>query len=149
MADLESRPLFELVVRFHDVDARRVVGEWAAGERIVAPAAGGTFEGEHLRGEVLEPWPDYLIHRRDGVTDHDIRAVLRTDDGALIYLRYEGIGHREGLGPLGEDRPFYFRCFARFETGAERYAWLNRILAVMVAHPVDGSGLGWSVHAIL
>ncbi|MFN8638134.1 MAG: DUF3237 domain-containing protein [Dehalococcoidia bacterium] len=150
MATLDSVPLFELTVVFPETDESHAIGNGGRGERLVAPAASGTFEGEHLRGVVLPPWPDYILRRADGVTEHEIRAVLRTDDGALIYMQYDGLGHRLDLGPLGgTDGPLYFRTAARFETEAEQYAWLNRILAVAVSHAAGPRRLGWSVHAIL
>ncbi|TAJ21740.1 MAG: DUF3237 domain-containing protein [Dehalococcoidia bacterium] len=149
MADLATTLLFELTVDFGTQDMRMQVGNGGRGKRTVAPAASGTFEGPHLRGEVVPPWPDYITERGDGVIEHEIRAVLRTHDGALIYMDYEGIGHRQPLGPLRESESFYFRTLIRFETGDARYAWLNRVLAVGVAHPLAGAGLGWRVHAIL
>jgi len=149
MAGLESTLLFELTVRFGDTDMRLLVGDGGRGRRVVAPAVSGTFEGPHLRGTVVPPWPDYIVDRPDGVTEHEIRAVLRTDDGALIYMDYEGIGHRQALGPLRDGEAFYFRTLIRFETGDARYAWLNRVLAVGVSHAAGPGALGWSVHAIL
>jgi hypothetical protein len=62
---------------------------------------------------------------------------MRTDDGAEIYAFYPGLSHQQSLGPFG-DLPAgarYFRTTPRFETSAEKYLWLNRILAV---------GVGWS-----
>ncbi|MCC6238478.1 MAG: DUF3237 domain-containing protein [Dehalococcoidia bacterium] len=150
MADLRSAPLFELTVRFGEADESRSVGQGGRGERVIAPAASGSFEGEHLRGVVVPPWPDYILRRPDGVSEHEIRAVLQTDDGALIYMQYEGIGHRQDLGPLGSaEGALYFRTVARFETEAARYAWLNRVIAVAVSHPAGPRQLGWSFHAIL
>src|SRR5690606_31945917 len=110
MPELRSELLFTMAIRF-DGTPRLEGGDGGRGDRQVAPAAGGVFEGTHLRGEILPPLPDYLLHRADGITEHDIRAVLRTDDGALIYMDYPGIGHRNSLGPLGdlEEGELYFR----------------------------------------
>lgn len=149
MADLESVPLFELTVRFGAQDMRLQAGDGGRGKRTVAPAESGTFDGPYLRGKVVPPWPDYILERADGVIEHEIRAILRTDDGALIYMEYEGIGHRQQLAPLRDGEAFYFRTLIRFETGDPRYAWLNRVLAIGIAHPLVAGSLGWSVHAIL
>ena len=151
MADLDTTLLLELSVQFHDAIEPLQVGDGGRGERMVAPAAGGTFKGPYLRGEVLEPFVDFITARPDGVNEHDIRATLRTDDGAMIYIEYRALGHREPLGPLSEatEPRFYFRSTARFETGDERYAWLNRILAVGRAHGSSHADLAWTFHAVL
>ena len=55
----------------------------------------------------------------------DVRALLETDDGALIYTWYHGrldLSQGTGASPA-YSAPLY-------ETGDERYAWLNKIQAV-------------------
>ena len=70
-------------------------------------------------------------------------------DGAFIYVRYAGMRHgppevlaRLAQGETVDPGEYYFRVAPMFETGAERYAWLNKILAVGVGDrlpPNDGS----------
>lgn len=149
MSGLRSDLLFTMAIRF-DGTPRLEVGDGGRGDRQLAPAAGGTFEGPHFRGDVLPPLPDYLVHRADGITEHDIRAVLRTDDGALIYMEYPGIGHRNSLGPLGEldEGELYFRVTPRFETAAEQYRWLNGVVAVGVFGGFRDGAIHWSIYGI-
>jgi len=46
--------------------------------------SGESFEGPRLRGTVLPGGSaDWLLLRVDGVHELDLRATLRTDDGAL------------------------------------------------------------------
>ncbi|HEU5323464.1 MAG TPA: DUF3237 domain-containing protein, partial [Methylomirabilota bacterium] len=82
---------------------------------------------------------DWVLLRRDGVAELDIRLTLRTDDGELIYVRCDGIFdmapevRQRVLG--GEDvdpSEYYFRTTPRFETGSEKYRWLNRLVAIGV-----------------
>ncbi len=80
---------------------------------------------------------DWQVVRADGVADLDARYTLETADGALIYVRNRGYRHgpREVLERLsaGENVDpalYYMRTTPLFETGDERYAWLNRIVAV-------------------
>jgi hypothetical protein len=54
-----------------------------------------------------------------------VRITLLTDDGALVYVRYDG---RADLSGGAGSAPIYVA--PRFETGDERYAWLNRLQAV-------------------
>lgn len=150
MDELRSKFLLEMRVRHGEPMTRYDAGDGGRGARSLVPAAGGTFEGPYLRGEVVPPFPDYIVQRTDGVIEHDIRAVLRADDGATIYMEYTGIGHRLGLGPLDEaSEALYFRTIARFETGAKQYAWLNRVLAVGVFEPAGAGAIGWRFYAIL
>lgn len=100
---------------------------------------GGTFVGPRLKGEVLPGGGDWVLLRGDGVNELDIRLTLRTNDGPLIYVRCDGIFD---AGPdvrariaAGEDvapAEYYFRTTLVFETGAEQYRWLNRLVAVGV-----------------
>jgi Protein of unknown function (DUF3237) len=55
----------------------------------------------------------------------DVRFSAETDDGALIYVQYNG---RTDVSQGPGTAPIYVA--PRFETGDERYAWLNRIQAV-------------------
>ena len=59
---------------------------------------GGTFEGEELKGTVLpSPGGDWLLLRRDGILQLDVRITLKTADDHLIYMSYRGM-RRAGLG---------------------------------------------------
>jgi len=81
-----------------------------------------------------------VLLRGDGVAELDIQLTLRTDDGALNYVACDGIldiapGVRERIMKGEEIDPveYYFRTTPVFETGSERYRWLNRLVAVGVA----------------
>jgi hypothetical protein len=107
------------------------------GTRVVAPIAGGTFEGPRLRGKVLAGGGDWILLRPDGVLELDLRITLETDDGALIYMSSFGLRHGppEVLAALARGEPvdpskYYFRTTPRFETSAPQYVFLNRLIAV-------------------
>ena len=51
----------------------------------------------------------------------DVRQLVETDDGALIYVTY--------MGRCDRERGTY-TVAPTFETSDERYAWLNAIQAV-------------------
>ena len=63
------------------------------GTRVIAPIAGGSFEGPRLRGKVLPGGGDWTLLRSDGVLELDLRITLETDDGALIYMSSFGLRH--------------------------------------------------------
>ena len=113
------------------------LGAAPLGVRRIIPITGGRFHGERLSGRVLSGGADWQVIRSDGVADLDARYTLETDDGALIYVRNRGYRHgpREVLERLAggesvDPNLYYMRTTPLFETGDERYAWLNRMVAV-------------------
>jgi len=132
---IQTRPLFDLTLQVPDV---RDIGETPLGRRRIATVTGGTFEGERLRGTVVgAPAGDWLLQRSDGVTVLDVRLLLRTDDGEHIYMSYRGVRHgppdvmaRLAAGESVDPKAYYFRIAPVFETAAQKYAWLNKIVAV-------------------
>ena len=80
---------------------------------------------------------DWLLLRADGVLELDLRATLRTDDGALISMRSFGLRHGPsevmaaiGRGETVNPATYYFRTTPRFETAHPAYTFLNRLVAV-------------------
>jgi hypothetical protein len=118
---MQSRPLMTL--RLSTAPTQNL-GAGPHGARVTFPIAGGTFEGDRLRGKVLPGGSDWTIKRSDGVVELDLRITLETDDGALIHMTFEGI--KDDAAPGGP----YFRTLPRFETAAPKYAFLNRLLTV-------------------
>jgi len=101
------------------------------------PVSGGNFEGPRLRGRIVPGGGDWLLLRSDGVMELDLRITLETDDHALIYMTFQGLRHGPpdviaalGRGEVVDPARYYFRTLPRFETSAERYAFLNRIITV-------------------
>jgi hypothetical protein len=60
----------------------------------------------------------------------DVRALLMTDDDQRIYMTYKGVMYTPQGGSL------YWRITPYFETGSEKYAWLNSIVCVGVGYSV-------------
>ncbi len=134
MPELKSRPLFEIDLV---VAGPQLIGATPAGDRRIFLVTGGSFEGERMRGAVLGGGADWILVRPDGAFQLDVRMTLETDDGALIYMTYRGVRHgppevmeRLGRGEQVDPSEYYFRIAPFFETGAEKYAWLNKICAI-------------------
>ena len=113
------------------------IGQTPAGLRRVAPVTGGVFTGERLNGEVLPGGNDWLVNRADGVMVIDVRLTLKTDDGALIYLSYQGrflaapdAMERFAKGITLDPPEYSLAMVAKFECGDPRYDWLNNVVAV-------------------
>jgi hypothetical protein len=119
------------------------VGGGPQGPRVIYGVTGGTFEGPKLRGTLEPVGGDWATSRPDGSIKLDVRVTLRTEDGALILMTYSGIGVRR------EDR-FTIHTAPLFETGDERYAWLNNVQAVGVGTGVPGPppGVRYDVYAL-
>jgi hypothetical protein len=112
------------------------------GTRVIVGVTGGTFEGPKLKGTVAaNGGGDYLTSRADGSVKLDVRIVLNTDDGAVILMTYNGIGLTRDDGSLS------LRTAPLFETGDERYSWLNRVQAVATGAPGRGD-VSYTVYAL-
>jgi hypothetical protein len=112
-----------------------------AGTRVIVGVTGGTFEGPRLRGTIEPPGGDWVTQRADRSIRLDVRITLKTDDGAAILMTYSGIGLPKQGGGLD------LRTAPQFETGDERYAWLNNVQAVGIGAPGQGS-VTYEVYAL-
>ena len=117
------------------------VGETARGHRRIVPLTGGTFSGPELSGSLVPAASaDWQIILADGTALGDIRYLLRTDRGDLLYVRSRSIRHGspEVLARLarGEDvdpGEYTFRTSTRIETAAPDLDWLNKGIFISVA----------------
>ncbi len=99
---------------------------------------GGWAKGPTINGTFLAPGADWLRIMPSGVLRLDVRATLKTDDDALIYITYNGIiahspesAEKMSRGEMltSKDLP-YFVTAPTFQTAAPKYAWLNGVQAV-------------------
>lgn len=134
MDELKSEFLFEMKI---DVNAPLDIGRTEQGERRFVVISSGRFEGPRLSGEVLPGGADSIFMTPDGIALLDVRAVLKTDDGAMIYIQYVGRRHgpadvmtRLAAGDAVDPASYYFRTALTFETGDARYSWLNGMIAI-------------------
>lgn len=154
MAGVQTELLFELHMDL-DQEAAQRVGATSRGTRLIGYIKGGTFEGPKLKGEVLPGGGDWLLIRPDGVREPDVRLTLRTEDGHLIYMAYRGVFRiapellqRIRQGEAVDPTAYYLRTTPVFETAAEKYSWLNQIVAVGVGTRIP-TGLKYTVYTIL
>jgi hypothetical protein len=115
------------------------LGPAPTGERRFVPLGGGTVQGPELNGTLVEGGVDWQVGRADGVLEIAAHYVIRTDDGALVEVRSDGLRHGppEVMSRLsrGEAVPrdaYFFRTLMRFTTGAPAWAHLNRVMALAV-----------------
>jgi hypothetical protein len=122
------------------------LGTTPAGRRLMVTIREVVCEGARLRARLKEGVSagDWMIVGPDGTALLDIRLTLETDDGALIYVEYQG---RRDFTQVyeGIDAPVYIA--PRFETGDERYSWLNKIQAIGKGL-VDGDSRIYEVYEV-
>jgi len=152
MSSLRTELLFEIRAEISEV---QVVGPTPSGNRRFRPVKGGTVSGPRISGEVLPGGGDWLLIRSDGVRSLDVRITFRADDGHLVYASarglfaispeaFERIQNGEDVDPA----EYYFRTTPMFETSSEKYAWLNRVVAVSVGQFTAAAVLQ-TVYAVL
>jgi hypothetical protein len=103
-----------------------LIPDTPSGMRVIIEVESWDVVGErlnaHLRGVAAADW---MSVSAAGIGTIDARGLLETDDGALIYTYYRGrldLSQGPGVFPA-YSAPLY-------ETGDERYAWLNAVQAV-------------------
>jgi uncharacterized protein DUF3237 len=93
--------------------------------------------GERLNGRMKSrAVADWGSLAADGTFQLDVRFTMETDDGALVFVQYNGRCDLSG----GPQAPGPVYAAPRFETGDPRYAWLNRIQAVQKGQVDFGKG---------
>ena len=131
------------------------VGAGPFGHRMIARVTGGRVEGPRLNGEVLPGGGDWALIDAQNTLRLDARITLKTDDGALIFASYRGV-----ITPIDPDTVIkvisgtieagevYYRTTPVFETGDERYAWLNTVVSVAVGN-LSAEGVSYDVFGVL
>jgi len=123
-----------------ETGTRTVVENGPQGTRTIVQVVGGRFEGPRLKASVQTPAGDWITNRADGSYRLDVRLTLKTDDGALILVTYNGIGQTTTAGAS-------LRMAPLFETGDSRYVWLTRLQAVGVGERV-GTAVKYDIYAL-
>ncbi len=137
---LNSLPVEFLYAVHLDTGKPVMIGDGPAGTKLIAPVTGGTFSGPRLKGTVVAPGGDWVTIAAAGHMLLDVRLCLITDDDAAIYCSYRGLLLRGDGGAKAYAAPL-------FETGDERYAWLNRVQAIGIGSTGAG-GVDYEIYAL-
>jgi hypothetical protein len=126
---------FEYLMTVHaDLDPPHLID---AGSRIVN-VRGGWADGPKIKARITAPGADWLQMLPSGATRIDVRLTMVTEDEQPISISYNGvIAHSEQSAAkvasgtlITHADAAYFMIAPTFRTGAEKYAWLNRVQAV-------------------
>ena len=123
-----------------DTGTRTVIENAPQGTRTIVQVTGGRFEGPRMKASVQTPAGDWITNRADGSYRLDVRLTLKTDDGAVILVTYNGIGQTTNAGAT-------LRIAPLFETGDSRYTWLTGLQAIGIGERV-GTAVKYDIYAL-
>jgi len=98
---------------------------------------GGWAKGPKINATVIQPAADWIQSMPDASRRLDVRLTLKTDDGALIYVSYNGVilstqaardKQMKGEVVTSDDR--YCITAPTFRTSHPKYAWLAATQAI-------------------
>jgi hypothetical protein len=109
------------------------VGATPQGRRRVVALTGGRAHGPGFSAELVSGTAaDWQVVRPSGTAVADLRYLLRTDTGAVLYVQAQGLRHGPpdvlaalAAGDEVDPASYVFRTTVTIETADERLAWLN------------------------
>lgn len=141
MSDISSLNVEFLFHMHATLDTPVVVPNGPQGTRVIVGITGGNVAGPKVNGTVAHLGADWLTLRADGTAQLDVRALVHTTDGAAIHMHYKGVMAPGAEGPRIITAPL-------FETGDERYTWLNGVQAIAVGAP-GANSVDYDVYRVL
>jgi len=113
---------------------------------VINARPGGWVKGPKIKGAIVAPSGDWFRVMPSGVSRLDVRTTIKTEDGALIYMSYNGVfkdtkesQDRANKGEVLASHDFYFIIAPTMQTSAKKYEWLNDVQCIgkMVSYKND------------
>ncbi len=106
--------------------------------RLCWKIAEATLSGPRISASLAMPGTDWIRIESNGIRRQDQRTQFRTDDGALILMRYDAalIRGDEGFSRAlasGRETTFadqYMCMTPQFDVGNDNYSWLTHSLFI-------------------
>ena len=102
------------------------------GDILISKAAGGSFKGEYISGEVLPVGVSFTRTINAGINRVYAPVLLESDDGKRLLMHIEAYLNidpkKERLILSGETvspDDYYYEGTVRFNTGEQKYKWLE------------------------
>lgn len=115
-----------------------------------------SMEGPRIKAKLASPSGDWIRVQPNGDWKLDVRLIMVTDDGENIFCHYNGVvvwtpelQQRVAEGGHIDGDEIYFRSAPYFETSAQQYAWLNRILAIGKLNRFGGGEVIYDIFEVL
>jgi hypothetical protein len=148
---VETRHLCDFRITF----SRHELEQTPLGTRFTVIVGDGWARGPRLAGRFLPGGGDWITIGTDRIARLDVRASLRTDDGARVLVTSTGRARLDAAtmdrflgGELIAAGEVYARSSPLFETGDERYAWLNAAHTVAI-NQFSLTEVHYRVHEVL
>lgn len=97
----------------------------------------GWIKGPKISGKLIAPGGDWLRAMPGGSFRLDVRGTIKTDDGAFVYIAYNGIislskeiFDRLMKGETFTSKDLYFITAPTMQTSSDKYAWLNHVQCI-------------------
>jgi hypothetical protein len=138
--DVSLVPLATMTLRLR---APLILDPAPCGLRWIAQAESGRLAGDRLTASLTgQANADWFAIGPGGTGTVDARLTVETDDGALVLLEYNG------RADVSAGAPEAIYIAPRFESGDERYRWLNLVQAVGKGTFVDPSTLVYELFEV-
>jgi hypothetical protein len=115
----------------------------------------GTLRGPRIDARIAMPGGDWFAVSGDRFGRPDVRVQFITGDGSLILLHYTGLVERTAAftraAEAGTETQWtdqYMRMAMSFDTGAEKYAWLNESLFIAEGRLAGPSEIEYGVYRV-
>ena len=140
-----SIELIPLTTATATLSAPFLLPDTPAGTRVIAEVVDFELEGERLTARMKgTAAADWMTLSATMIGTLDVRALFETHYGALVYTWYHG--RLDLSGGIGAS-PAY--AAPLYESGDERYAWLNQIQAIAKgALSEDGMKLVYEIYEV-
>jgi hypothetical protein len=132
-----------------------IIGPTPDGLRVNAYSSGGEVSGPKIQGKILPMGGDWFTLRPDGIGILDVRVTIKTNDGALIYLSYNGVadlgidGYEKFMKGENTPQEMHVRTNPKISTAHPNYIWLNRLFCLGIGKlSADGSEIIYDVYAV-
>jgi hypothetical protein len=114
-----------------------------------------SLSGAHISATMAMTGGDWMGVSGDGFWRPDVRVQFRTTDDAVILMRYTGLVEQsdrfmraasENHETSWDDQ--YMRLAVTFETGDERYRWLNENLFVARGRLIGTGEIEYTIYRV-
>lgn len=154
LIDVDARPalehLLDIRIEFDPVQ----IFSTPVGTRFTYVVKHGRCEGPRIAGDILPGGGDWILFGTDRIARLDVRATLRTDDGAYIHMTNTGrvemdreTAGRFTSGEFIRHDQMIARSSPLFDTDDDRYRWINAIHTVAI-NEVSLSEVRYRVFAV-
>lgn len=122
-----------------------MLGKTSVGRRIIQEFLSVRLDGGRVRATMIgKSGADWLTIDDDNNATIEIRVLLQTDDGAHVFVTLDGRAswpEQLGAGPIYST--------VRFESGDERYLWVNQLRLVSKGAVTEGRAVAHEIYEMV